>query len=150
MYCKRCGKFIDYQAEICNECAAAQRVAPASVQTQAPVEQGSAVTGIGKGITSVVLGSFGQFFVGILIGLLSESLYYADGPMVVLSMTIIGLSIPALILGISAMKTFFAEKSAGRKKPIVTLILGIYGLATSAIVLMIGALLFLAVLANAM
>ena len=149
MYCKRCGKFIDYQADICNECAGvAQNVAApveyqqTACEPQQPEEmQGSVTTGLGKAIASVILGTVGQFFIGIALGLLSAQLGGA-GVALVLAMMGIGMSIPALIMGISSMRCFFEEKNAGRKKPIPTLIIGIYGMANAAMCLLLGAIVF--------
>ena len=154
MYCKRCGKFIDYQADICNECAGATQSAAAPVEyqqtacdpQQSQEMQGSLTTGLGKAIASAILGTVGQFFIGMALGFLGIQLV-GPGVTLVLAMMGIGLSIPALIMGISSMRCFFEEKNAGRKKPIPTLIIGIYGMANAAMGLLLGVIVFFGAIA---
>ena len=144
MYCKRCGKFIDYQAEICNECAAAEQTVAAQVQpvqvVSAPAQEGSMKTGLGKAIACAILGTVSLIFLEfMLIPLETISSYGYDdyyiselAGMFVLILFSIGLAIPSLILSISSIKTFKDESNAKRIKPIPTLILGIYGLSNAA------------------
>lgn len=153
MYCKRCGKFIDYQADVCNECAQAElgvQPVPAQAQPQAVEQEGSVTTGLGKSIAAVILGIFGFAFVyGALIVVSEMGMYadfdygygYASGVsyealaaiLMVFTMISVGLSIPSLIMSIASVKTFVNEKNAGRKKPIPTLIIGISGIVYSAL-----------------
>lgn len=53
-------------------------------------------------------------------------------PFLFFMLVTIGMIIPALIKGIDAIKCFKREKSAGRLKPIATLILGIAGVSAAA------------------
>ena len=72
MYCKKCGKEIDYEAEVCNECAevaVVDEVAPAD----AAVVSGSKnmMAGFGKALTSLLLPIIGMFAIGLIVGFIS-------------------------------------------------------------------------------
>lgn len=154
MYCRNCGKWIDYDAEVCTDCketdeffsdktASAQPSVAATPSVAQPLV-GSRKEGLGKAITSTALGAFASLFALIVLSVIEASLelyYYEDfysdyavaaslsaGMGFCLVMTI-ALSIPSLILGILSIVTFKRASSAGRVKPIPTLILGIAGLA---------------------
>ena len=150
MYCKRCGKFIDYEADMCNECAAEQNAAiqADAFGVQPQVKEGSMKTGLGKAIAAAILGTVALMFIEIALiimemgsmDLMFESdLYYAAEAMVevgagmfVLLILAAGCAIPSLILSIKSIKTFKAEGAEGRVKPIPTLVLGIYGVVNAA------------------
>ena len=80
MNCKKCGKEIDYEAEVCNECATAE----VNVEEVATEEAVAAVTindgvaaknpkmiGFGKALTSLILPIVGAILIGIVSGLLA-------------------------------------------------------------------------------
>ncbi len=162
MYCKKCGKFIDYDADMCVECQQATAQSAPEQNTEVvyaqpvqpiveskPVEEGSMTTGLGKSIASAILGFIGYIFAFVAIMMLSEAVEYSYdtsgiiGGAVALFIIALGLSIPGLILGIGGMRTFFNEKNAGRKKPIPTLIVGIAGMSLSALALFFNLLLLM-------
>ena len=93
MYCKKCGKFIDYDADMCVECQQAtaqsapvqnaevvyvQPVQPVQpIVESKPVEEGSMTTGLGKSIASAILGFIGYIFAFVAIMMLSEAVEYS-------------------------------------------------------------------------
>ena len=84
MYCKKCGKEIDYEAEVCNECVAAEQANAEAVVVEevASAEGVVAVAGtasgknpkmigFGKALTSLLLPIIGAILIGIVSGLLT-------------------------------------------------------------------------------
>lgn len=155
MYCTRCGKQIDYDASICRECEA-EMAAKATVtdtyaaeQVTQPVQQpvqpaGSRMEGFGGALRSAIFAT-----IAVILSIVTYVLCVADlaisstpgmegaasstgVPFLFFMLTTIGMIIPALIKGIDAIKCFKREKSAGRLKPIATLILGIAGVSAAA------------------
>lgn len=82
MNCKKCGKEIDYEAEVCNECVAAEVNVEPVVEEVASAEGVAEVTlnnasgknpkmiGFGKALTSLLLPIVGAIFIGIVCGIL--------------------------------------------------------------------------------
>ena len=195
MYCTRCGKKIDYDSFVCNECRAAEdalvgetklddskpatevNVEPESTVTEtetpreqpapnqqyyystqntgyaqyqnpyteqpAPVQTGNPrMIGFGKALTSTILSFFGYIFsyVALLLAVDGEP---AGG--LVMLLIALGMSIPALILGIQSIKTSARVASQGLPRPIATLVLGIVGLAFSALALFFSFITFIIV-----
>lgn len=144
MYCRKCGKQIDYDSEFCVECKAeaaaravyreilekeyaaksaqntsAQVVAPKqSPQATAPQEgnskSGGRLYGFGKALASLILAFFAFCF-------MMEATETVDAGFFLFSL---GFFIPALIMGISSMKGFFKRKREGYAPPIPSLVLG--------------------------
>ncbi len=150
MYCRKCGKEIFYDAPICKECEEAELFFNFNEQPinfeQEPV--GDRKEGFGKALTATILGALAFFISAIAFGVFSvlveeyySTSYYYDATAigsivavgVVFSLIATGLAIPALILGIKSIKVFKLAVNEGRVKPIATLILGIVGVATSAL-----------------
>lgn len=158
MYCSKCGKQIDYDAEVCNECAEQEVAARDSEPT--PTENqptGSRKEGFGRSLASTILGAVGFILsmlaitfailaAGNLLIEYSESLgvavpieaYELLGESatfitlaIVFSIFTLGVSIPGMIFGIKSMKVFFKAKREGKVKPIATLVLGICGMVAS-------------------
>lgn len=160
MYCRKCGKQIDYDSPLCKECEdletffgetpqeqpsqpsqSAQYTQYAQAQPAQPV--GSRKEGFGKALAATIMSSIAFFISLIAMTLVSEALTsyafgYEDvegiiGASVFMSMLCLGLSIPSLIMGIQSMKCFFRAKNAGRLKPVPTLVCGIVGVVMSAL-----------------
>ncbi len=158
MYCRKCGKFITYDAEVCNECKLAEEQNQANFGAQTepiyyatPVEQqpqpmneGSVTTSLGKGIASAILAFIAYIFSAMALGAVAAAIELGGGIGigVVLLMFTLGTGIPGLVMGIKAIKVFVAEKNAGRRKPIPTLILGIVGTAFAGIALFLSFIVF--------
>ena len=68
MFCNRCGKEIDYNATVCNECLEQERrargnnIPPATPPYPAKEKEGSVMTGFGKALISVILSVAGVMF----------------------------------------------------------------------------------------
>ena len=153
MYCPKCGKWIDYQADVCNECKAAGNYQPnyephPNYQQQAPYgfyQQPQAFNapvstepdptnrsyGIGKAVVSLVFGII-SIFCSMYAWACSLVLYYGTGgAALVLFLISLPFTIIGLIFGISSIKCFKRRKATCAKN-IPTLVLGIVGLAESA------------------
>lgn len=164
MFCSKCGKQIDYDAKICNECLAAEQAANESasapvnqVVEPAPQQNGSVMTGFKGALTSVILSIIASFFIGLTSGWIleaveeletsgrvansTEGLLFAGIVFCVIAMI---LSIPSIILGAKSIKVFKKEKLLGNKKPIPALVMGIYSV-VECVLLIIVAILFIAV-----
>ena len=195
MYCTRCGKKIDYDAFVCNECLQKEEAAFVKVetetaepavqtvvveepvatateeptytpfektvdpqptysapnnqqyyytnpntaytpyQTQPPVSGGNPkMRGFGKALTSAILSFASYIFSAITNGIAVSEL---PGATVVFLMMTLGMAIPALIMGIKSITTFTSAGKQGQPRPIATLILGIVGVAMTAITFLI-------------
>ena len=161
MYCTRCGKEIDYDAIVCNEClekeknAEAQCEAPRAEDVKAepqyqevpryqyaepapaaPVYSANPrMLGFGKALTSAILGFVGWIFSYVALVVSAVSIEYDDAIIagVLFLLVGIGLSVPALIFGIKSITLFKSCTRVGAAKPIPTLILGIVGLSFAAL-----------------
>ena len=173
MYCRRCGKEIDYDAEYCIECEGMEKervqqnyYTPtynsqnysqnynqnynqnySQYEYQQPANVPGRGEGIGKGITSIILGFIS--FIMITSGIsLVEDLYYGSvGGAVVCFMIGLGLGIPAVATGAAAIKTFKRAVCNNYPRPVATLILGIVGLVFGAFSLTMFVLGFFALIA---
>ena len=130
MYCKKCGKELDQEVELCEECKAKEAEAPVAETPDQPVTPAPAadynprmegfkpaLTGAIFATVSVILASVGGVLLysgwfGAIIGLLF-----------IAAACVLG--VPALILGIRSIKVFVHQKNAGQPVPVATLILGI-------------------------
>ncbi len=149
MYCRRCGKEIDYDAEYCIECSNMAREKAQPVEetyyqepqqetyyqaqsydytTQKPANTPSRTAGLGKGITGAIF----AFISLIIVALAIELLLYDDSTALVLAILGIGFSIPALACGRGAISVFKLACRNNHPKPIATLICGIFGVAMGA------------------
>lgn len=152
MYCNKCGKFIE-SGNVCAECQAEEQtkandyVISDTILTGAPTfvpqpDPTNRMFGFGKALASTIMSYFGFIFVYVaLIASIADAevaavLYFLATPLVVIP----------LIFGIQSIKTFVRRK-ATCAKPVATLVLGIVGLATSAIAALIEAIGLLALLA---
>ncbi len=156
MYCRKCGKEIDYDSPLCKECeeqevffSDATQVEPVEVKTEpeqikAEPTLGSRKEGFSIALASTILGSIAYIFSMVALGIASaavDELTYGygyssvaetiAGVAIFFSLICLGAAIPGLIMGIKSIRCFFTEKNEGRVKPIPTLILGIVGVAMS-------------------
>lgn len=82
MFCRKCGKQIDYDAVCCKECQEMDEFfgsdTPAveepsfPVQQEKPVLEGSRKEGLGKALAATILGGIAYFFVLIALGMLTN------------------------------------------------------------------------------
>lgn len=147
MYCRKCGKQIDYDSDFCYECQGIPNPAygytPIYTQPQ-PVEQaGSLMTGFKKALTGAILGtvamiiSLAVFFVMVIGAVEIEETGRTEVlPIsIILFLGSIAMSIVGLVMGIQSIKCFIAEKRAARKKPFPTLGVGIEAISVAAFTL---------------
>lgn len=163
MFCNRCGKQIDYDATVCNECLQeerrrmeeAQRVNAEHNANPTPYpakeKEGSVMTGFGKALASTIMGFVGEVFVIIalycgliLLGVSTDpslvstfEFEYFLGVAIMTVLISVGLAIASLILGVKSLKLALAEKKEGRKFPIPTMVLGICGMCFAVAIFMI-------------
>ena len=122
-YCNKCGKEI-LSGELCSDCAAAQNNAAEDII----VAPQSRMNGFGKALTSTILSVVGFifFYVAMLLSIASPIAavfgFIFSLPLVIIPM----------IFGIQSIKVF-KRTSAPDPKPVATLVLGIVGLAMSAL-----------------
>ncbi|MBQ3064494.1 MAG: hypothetical protein IJC99_06840 [Clostridia bacterium] len=130
MYCSKCGKQIDYNATVCNECSAvgggyydygtAPAAAPAQPATPVPSTR---MVGFGKALAGVIVGFVGIYMA--VFAMIVGMIFPVVG--VVLNMIGIALGILSLVFGVQSIKTFKALKNGPGGSPIATLVLGIAG-----------------------
>ena len=160
MYCRKCGRRIDYDALICRECEEEQRRSAESQQVEQtvnasvrPAPVGNRKEGFGKALASTIMGSvsFFVFIIALVVMSVASALYissttyygtsgYTAGMLIgfVLLFASLGVSIVSLIFGIQSIKCFVKAKNEGRAKPVATLVCGIVGIVMSAFTLMYG------------
>ena len=166
-FCVDCAKEIAYEsalaqsrakeakaakAEAVNESVANQAPAyvvpvarPAGSANSTPVssDPNEAKFGLGKAIGSLVMSNVAVFlsYISIFAAIASPGfamfLLFASLPLAIIS----------LVQGIKSIKAFTSRSRAGYKKPVVTLVLGIIGLATAALALIIFIIYFFAIIA---
>lgn len=139
MYCRKCGKKIDYDAEICVECQENEELFTRTDESasdfapkyECPVQQpcasddadnGSRMYGFGLALAAVIVAQFALGFISGIFPEIGESGWLTA---VVLLPLPIGMSVFTLIAGIGSIKKFVACSKQGKVKPIPTLVLGI-------------------------
>ena len=161
MYCTRCGKQIDYDAMVCNECAAKANGAQPVQQPQPtptyqqPVYQpqaqpkpqpsyfdqfkglrskGNVMDGFGGALASTIMGFLS--LISLCIGLVSFIEEPAIGGGLLLMIVSLVLGIIALVKGIGGIKGFVLAGKLKKVRPIPALILGIAGIVLSGLSLL--------------
>ncbi len=140
MYCTKCGKQIDYDADVCNECSVAenaqQEVKDESAYSPfeeavapAPADADNRMFGFGKALASTIIATFNVIFSVITI-ILSVEIPEAGIVLFLMGVAMCALS---LIFGIQSICTFKKRCKENCAKPIPALVLGIVGIATSAL-----------------
>ena len=89
--------------------------------------------GFGKALTAAILSEVAVVFayLGIYACILSVALG------VFLILATIAMAVISLVFGIQSIKTFVADKNAGKVKPIATLVCGIAGVVAAAVALFV-------------
>ena len=141
MFCSKCGKKIDYDAVVCNECSGNQSFFVEEVQKPTVEEKPktSRSLGIGNAISGAVLGYVALIFSAIgmcysIVGVIAFIIGIAEGPEDILiiggAFLAIGVvfGLVGLIMSIVSLKKGIASIKLVKKsspKPIATLVLGI-------------------------
>ena len=138
MYCKKCGKFIGTDEDLCYECKSVDLMDEKPAQPtpqfqpayapqpklQPQVErEGSVMTGFGKALAGTIVGFF-AFIFSIVALIVGAGTGFTGGFFVVWSIAVAG-GVISLVFGIQSIKVFKREKRAGRKPPVPALVLGI-------------------------
>ena len=164
MYCRKCGKWIDYEAEICAECQqqenaqaaeqptvtypSAQPMQPSFYGVELPAAQkkGSRMKKFGLALAAVIVAQFALgFFLGIIIGIEEALSGYNSSYMYVVvdesmyALYIIGFAcaIFSIIGGLVSVCSGFGAKKKGEVTPIPAIILGFVALAETLLTLLI-------------
>ena len=141
MFCSKCGKKIDYDAVVCNECSGNQSFFVEEVKNPVVEEKPktSRSLGIGNAISGAVLGYVAVIFSAIgmcysIFGVIAFLVGIAEGPEDILmvggAFLAIGVvfGLVGLIMSIVSLKKGIASIKLVKKsspKPIATLVLGI-------------------------
>lgn len=173
MYCRKCGKQIDYDARVCKECEETEAFFGPDTpeKQQPPVQQKQPAQPINPYAPQPpyyyvpqqsmpqpmpMQGSnkkgFGVALTAVILGGVAEFLSAIAAELVatgymVMALLALGCAIPALILGIKSIKLFFSEKKAGNVKPIPTFVMGLIGTILSGSVLLSTSLSLLLIMA---
>ena len=137
MYCRRCGKEIDYDAEYCIECEGRDKEVVQPVYEPVVVEPTNEANvpgrseGIGKAITSTVLGFVSFLLAAISIGVVYDSI----GVFIMMFIASIPFAIVSMVNGRKSIKVFQNAVTNRYPKPIATLVCGISGLCLGAFAL---------------
>lgn len=145
MYCRKCGKQIDYDALICKECENAEMFFGGTEPETYVQPVTDRKEGFGRALTATIVGSISFFLSLIAMSIATVALEgYANGSYygysgggisaasIILSFLCLGGAIPSLILGIKSIKCFICAKNEGLVKPVPTLVCGIIGVVMSA------------------
>ncbi len=156
MRCMKCGKELDHDGNICDECLKngvvfeeLTEIVPVEVvdepvpqNVNAPVkQQGDRMHGFAKALLSTIFGNLSVFLMSSVLSTLSMNeimeeagaSYTVSWPNILIGLHGIVLMIISMVFGVRSIKTFIADKEAGRVKPIATLVCGIIGVVASAI-----------------
>lgn len=142
MYCRKCGKWIDYDAATCVECQKNEETLNQANDTSAPQTQpvrgnvapaqekkGSMMNGFGWALAAVIVAWF-----GFLITCRSLNKLEARGwewIVFILTQISIGLNVFSLIVGIKSVRKAQACVKEGKVRPMPTFILGIVAISIS-------------------
>ena len=146
MYCKKCGKFIGNDSDLCNECRMREENAfgefstktnpdPTPVYYQGSSYYGSNQVSLGKAIAAIVLSEIGFIFIYIGLILMAEMLSYGLYELESsIALMVIGCipSLIGLVFGIQAIRHFKATSMIRSGKRVPLLILGIVSVVTAA------------------
>ena len=134
-YCTKCGRMTDGSSELCENCRNEELIFGDETATATEVtvddykKKVGRMDGFGKALTSAILGNVANSILGSGLGLTTGS---SDASFLVFSFVMaLAPMIIAIIFGIKSIKTFVRNKKMGLAKPIATLILGIVGLASA-------------------
>ncbi|MBQ9709652.1 MAG: hypothetical protein IJV67_03400 [Clostridia bacterium] len=154
MYCRKCGKQIDYDSEFCIDCRAEEAAKQAylkvieahtessakssnEAQQAAPAQKGARMFGFKRALTSTIMGfaSIVAFYVSFvfLLLFLSDTTESASTVFFIIVFFIpsacigVALCIISLIFGIKSITVSRKRYKEGFPTPIATLVLGIVG-----------------------
>lgn len=132
MYCRKCGKEINYDAEMCVECQENEELFRVEGETQAqesvldftvPTTQdkGSRMTGFGLALAGAIVSEFAILFSYLMFVVMSVG---SMGGVLLMPFSA-ATSIFSLVAGLKSLKTSKNCVNEGKVKPIPTFIMGI-------------------------
>ena len=132
MFCSKCGKQIDYNSTVCNECARAENSFFDAAQLNntyvaEPAHKspnGSRMVGFGGALAAMIIGDLAIVFAIMSIAYLMTDVIVSYALFYVFIVGAFVMSIFSLVLGIRAIRVFVRSSP----KPIATLVLGIGGI----------------------
>ncbi len=162
MYCRKCGKWVDGDAELCVECQQEENghtaQQPATYQSAQPVQSfygvelpapkytGSRMKKFGLALAAVIVAQFAMgFFLGIILGIEEALGGYNSSTMYIIvddsiyAFFVIGFALAAFstIAGLVSVCSGFGAKKRGEVTPIPAIILGFIALAEMLITFLI-------------
>lgn len=138
-YCRKCGKKIETEDTLCDDCRNAELIFGEAASPGRPADAGSRMDGFPKALISAILG--GTALVVMLIFLMMSAEYrvigggWTDEAIALFVLGIIfavGGIIVAVIFGVKSIAKFVDSKRRGKVRPIATLVCGIGGCVASA------------------
>lgn len=147
MYCKKCGKLLPGEADLCRDCF--DQANKAAQQTPyygrppvvaVPVDRDNRMYGFGKALASTIMSESAFFALLFSFFFFLEMVVIEGGPIEVMIgfisyLAVVALIVIALILGIKSIGTYSRRSREGCAKPVATLVLGIIGVVGSALAL---------------
>ena len=136
MFCTKCGKQIDYNSTVCNECVRAENSffdasqqyntypQPPIVEPTPEKPKGSRMVGFGGALAAMIIGDLAIVFAIMSIAYLMTDVIVSYALFYVFIVGAFVMSIFSLVLGIRAIRVFVRSSP----KPIATLVLGIGGI----------------------
>ena len=147
MYCKKCGKLLPGEADLCRDCF--DQANKAAQQTPyygrppvvaVPVDRDNRMYGFGKALASTIMSE--SAFIAVIFSFVFffEMIATDAGPIEIMTafvsyVALFAVIVVALVFGIRSISTYSRRSREGCAKPVPTLVLGIIGVVSSAIAL---------------
>ncbi|MBE7079478.1 MAG: hypothetical protein E7380_06465 [Clostridiales bacterium] len=123
MTCKHCGKELDCEADVCDECKA--KAAENELLTPPPTaEYNPRMVGFKPALTGAIAAAIAQIVAAVSVALLYSGWFGAILGLLFLAAAIV-FCVPAAIMGIHSILLSVRLKKAGQPLPVATLVLGI-------------------------
>ncbi len=130
MYCTKCGKQLDHDGTLCDDCRNEELIYGSSevdsYVEEVSAQNGSRMFGFGPALTSTILGFIGMILSMVALAMTEE---YDAIVSIVVMFFIIPPFIIGLVFGIKSVKKFVAACKEDHVKPIPAFVLGLVGLA---------------------
>lgn len=121
MTCKHCGKELDYEADVCNEC---KTNAVENEQSVPASEYNPRMEGFKPALTGAIAAGIAQIVAAVSVVLLYSGWFGAILGLLFLAAAVV-FCVPATIMGVHSIALAIRQKKAGQPLPVATLVLGI-------------------------
>ena len=137
-YCRKCGRRIETEDELCENCRNAELIFGEAPFSEKPVDRGNRMDGFPKALASIILGVAAIVIAVVNMALIGIVLAGGGvGSAIGLGVFGILLSLSgivvSIIFGVKSIVKFVDSTRRGKIKPIATLVCGICGCVASAI-----------------